>query len=222
MIRLQDGWWCPELLGGPGNYLRRAADVDLVLPLLRENGFAIQAGGHIGTVPARLAQHFDMVMTLEPHPDNFAALVKNLETQKLLGASVIAIDAALGDGLGWAQLRPHNRISGQHQVNIGHAVPTIMRPRREDETAMTTIDQLVQGRRVDAIFLDVEGTEIFAIRGARETIAKWKPVIMVEENKRCREHGFKEGQLPALIQTWGYQLEGRVGEDLIFAPRSLP
>ena len=45
---------------------------------------------------------------------------------------------------------------------------------------LVTIDQVIGGRHVDVMKLDVEGLELQALRGASETIAGSHPAIIVE------------------------------------------
>lgn len=215
-VRMVEGWACPQLLGGPGNYLRRALDCGRALSHCRGFGFAVQAGGHIGTVPAFLGEHFDDVLTLEPHPDNFAALAQNITARQI---NAVAMQAAFGHTRGLAPLRPHKRISGQHQVSLDRFAAGDQTPRSEAECVVTTIDTMVGGRPLDAVFLDVEGTEMHALAGATMAIARWRPVIMVEENKRCRDHGFKLGDLKRFLTAKGYELVDHIGEDFVYAPR---
>lgn len=43
----------------------------------------------------------------------------------------------------------------------------------------TTIDRLLDGRRATAIKMNIEGSELAALKGAREAIRRWKPKLMV-------------------------------------------
>jgi len=63
---------------------------------------------------------------------------------------------------------------------------------------------------LDVIQLDVEGAEIFALRGAEESIARWKPVIAVET---------LTGDTMKLLERHGYHEVGRNSADAVFATR---
>ena len=213
-MRIVDGWWCPDLLSGPGNYLRRSADCDVATAMLPDDrkGLFIQAGGHVGTVPVRLLQTFAAGVTLEAHPDNFIALERNVVA--MTHGELRCIRAGLGPHEGRARLDPNARNSGQHQVKLGRGT-----------LAMLSVDSIMDqmpGRRLDALFLDIEGAEILALRGARRTLEEQAPaIVMVEENKRCRDYGFKPGDLAQELRPFGYHLAAEVGEDLVFAHASL-
>jgi FkbM family methyltransferase len=48
------------------------------------------------------------------------------------------------------------------------------------EVEVSTVDELVNGRRVDIIKIDVEGSELPVLRGAVRTIAAWQPCLIIE------------------------------------------
>lgn len=204
-MKLVDGWWCPQLLSGPGKYRARTADLEFLLEQVQRRGVCIQAGGHIGTWPIFLAQHFEFVFTFEPDSENHAALVANVEAQ--LVSNVLDAQAALGKARGRSGLYRSPKSTGQHRLRSGGG----------HQVMVNAIDDLAVDR-VDAIVLDVEGSEIDALLGGVATIMRDRPVIQCEENKRCREHGHEIGDLEALLASWGYRLAKRINEDLVFLP----
>lgn len=210
-MRLVSDWWCPDLLSGPGNYLRRSADVVAAINLFRPDrrGLAIQAGGHIGAVPMMLAAYYDETITLEAHPDNFEALMANKGLhQKERDGDIVALKAALGHKAGTAELWPHERISGQHRVRLD----------RPGDVAVLSIDKICEGRHLDALFLDIEGHELSALRGGLKTLDRCRPLIMVEHNKRCRDHGYAMDDLPKWLRSFSYAHTASIGEDQIWLP----
>lgn len=48
-----------------------------------------------------------------------------------------------------------------------------------DYTPVLTLDTLLGGLRVDAITMDVEGSELLVLKGAREALATWHPAVWV-------------------------------------------
>lgn len=199
------GWACPDLLSGPGTYLRFNKDADMALEHVTGLASCVQAGGHIGTWPVMLAEKFERVFTFEPDFENFEALNRNLSDRKL--DNVFPARGVLGHKRELVGVRKSEKSTGQHRVGRGRLVPTF----RIDDLGLTDCD---------AIFLDVEGYEIPAVRGAEETIRRCRPVIMCEENVRCETHGYKIGDLEVLLRGFDYRKVGAVNADLIFAPAS--
>lgn len=204
-MKTVDGWLCPDLLSGPGNYLGRCAHLEVALERLKHRRVAIQAGGHIGTVPDYLAARFQRVYTFEPDPENHAALVANMHARH--PQTVWTARGVLGQKRRPVALRTSTRSTGQHRVQPGEAgaIPTY----RIDDLAL---DQ------VDGIFLDVEGFEIPALQGAAETLKRCRPIVMAEENKRAVDQGFRIGDLARVLATMGYQRVAAIADDLVFAP----
>lgn len=64
---------------------------------------------------------------------------------------------------------------------------------------LTTIDEVLCGRRADVIKVDVEGLEARALAGASETLARYKPALIVES---LDERSFEE--LRAVLKPHGY------------------
>jgi FkbM family methyltransferase len=201
-MKVVDGWMCPDLLSGPGSYLGRCADVDLAVRRVSGRQVAIQAGGHIGTVPCYLAGQFKRVYTFEPDPENFAALAANCHARH--PGRIWCAQGVLGNKRRPVGLRTSTKSTGQHRVAKGGGhVPTY----RIDDLGLDD---------VGAIFLDVEGFEIPALQGAHDTIQRCQPVIMAELNKRAVEQGFRLGDLAALMALEGYSQAAAIADDLVF------
>ncbi len=134
---------------------------------IMKNRGVIQAGGHCGVYPLAFTQFFSMIFTFEPNALSFHCLVNNCQ-----GENVIKMNVALGKSAGRVKsfsVAPGN--TGMNQVkdsgNAIHYVPMIAL----DSLALTDID---------LIELDLEGYEHDALLGAKETIERNKPVLIIE------------------------------------------
>ncbi len=134
------------------------------LPLVAEKRVCVQAGGNVGVYPLALSKVFDEVITFEPDEDNFECLHKNVahdEARVYFGA--------LGAEPGWCAVqRIDTDNCGSHKTLPGTVVP------------VQTIDSLNLDQ-CDLIWLDIEGAEADAIKGALATIEKFSPIIVLEE-----------------------------------------
>lgn len=204
-IAVTDGFAWP---GEPNlGILQDVRFMDRFLAHVKRFRTVIQAGGNVGVYPAHLAQRFSHVHSFEPDPANYACLAQNLE---LNGGNVKAYMAALGEEngtCGLAAFTPGNngaiRVSG------------------EGNTPVRTIDGLgVQD--CDLIWLDIEGYELNALKGAEKTIAACRPAVIIEENNLPELHGIAPGAARAWLEARGYQRRVRYGNDILFVPGDRP
>lgn len=160
---------------------------------VRKKGVVITAGANMGLHARCYAGMFKHVFAFEPNWLNFHCLVRNCPYP-----NVTKIQAALGAYDGWCGMDDKNTANmGTHKVD----------PNAVDQfTPMMTIDGL-QLWDCDLVQLDVEGWEDNVLRGAINTIKKFKPVVIVERN--C-------DQVRNMLEPLGYQLQDRSKADSIF------
>lgn len=170
--------------------------MDLTIERCKGKQLCIQAGGHVGLWPKRLAQTFEKVITFEPDPACFAAMEKNLEGI----ANIEMHPLALSDGFGTVRMMQH-RSAGSWTVN----------PEGQSAVQTGPIDYL-KVDACDAIILDIEGHEPEALEGAAETIRKFRPVLHVEVLGRVRE------RIEAFMKAMDYKRAALAHADEIFVP----
>lgn len=170
--------------------------IDTALPFCRDRRVAIQAGGHAGFWPKALAEKFGTVLTFEPEPVLFQCLLLNCPAE-----NVHAFRLGLGAQAGHANFKSHVSAGSWRVDDAG-----------EHQIGITTIDGFLR-RDVDAIFLDIEGYEVEALKGAAETIKHCRPMILCELLPRSRQD----------IERWltgeGYTMAARYGRDGVFIPK---
>lgn len=179
-------------------------DIDLMRELLQreltETSNAMDIGANIGRVTrmmTRLAPRGKHI-AVEPSP----RLAKRL--RRLPGVEVV--EAAVGERSGEATF--YEQIANHPQSSLVPAEGNDVRQRR---VAVVTIDQLVGGRAIDLIKIDVEGVEYAALTGAAETIARCVPTIIFEFTSRAS--GATPAQMHDLLtQRYGLTVRA-LGED---------
>jgi FkbM family methyltransferase len=169
--------------------------------------FCVQAGGNLGIFPKFLSRYFGAVLTFEPAPALFPLLVQNCPEP-----NVIRWQAALGEcheGVGLSQRRRDGRTN--HHEGITHiAGPGIVPTVRLDDFELPICDLL---------YLDLEGWELHAMRGAGETIRRCRPVIACEVNKNAAFVGFTKEEIRACILSLGYRFVERHHSDDVYVPQ---
>lgn len=176
--------------------LKHLPDVDMTIEACADRRTCIQAGGHVGLWPIKLASSFRRVVSFEPEPALFEAMRRN--TKPI--ASIEIHRAALGSETGRAMMVPHIK-AGSWAIDRNGSF----------EVPVQTIDALGVAD-CDCIVLDVEGYEVDALRGARETIERCRPAIHVEQ---LRQHIMASDQY---LRSIGYAERGRAGNDALYLP----
>lgn len=186
-------------------------DVDKAASYCRERKVAIQAGGALGVWPLRLrALGFEKVLTFEPDPDNYQCLIANTHDDP----AISCWNMALGEHFAFAHMerspdRLNNAGAGFVALDVDGAI------------IVQAIDQMHGLERLDLLCLDIEGFELFALRGAYETIMRHRPVIMAESKllPQMATYGVgKEDALAYLKDVCGYRQVDRRGRDSIMVP----
>lgn len=194
----RDGWWWPEKDRWAHCFIPH--EVGPSISWLKEHnqrwGCIIQAGGNVGVYPKALSPLFDVILSFEPDDANYRCMQKNLE-------GIPFIRAALGEREGHGEVveqEPEN--CGAHRIVIGRDVQII------------TIDSL--GQTPDVIWLDVEGFELQALRGARQTLARSKPMVIVELKGLGAPYGYEDQVVHDYLGEIGYTLKSENGNDRMF------
>jgi len=179
-------------------------ELEKVWPYIKAWDTCVQAGGNLGVFPRTLAAKFHSVYTFEPDAENFYCLGINCPE-----SNVIKLQAALGDKPGLVSIVDENQGQcnpGAKYVRGKGLVPTL----RIDDLGLESCD---------LILLDIEGSELAALKGAQVTITKFKPVIAIEDKEPCyAKFGTKEGETEGwLIDNFGYKIIARYGRDILLS-----
>lgn len=172
--------------------------VPSILPHIKEGDWVIDAGAAIGDhthAYLRKVGPTGKVFAFEPSPEFFKCLTHNCPT-------AICFEKALWD-------RECDLYIWFEPGNVGGSQLVDRKPNNPKvewfgPVHSITLDSL-NLERVNLIKLDLEGSEMFALNGMRETIKKHRPKLIVEINKAAlRTYGLTPKQLHSLINELGY------------------
>lgn len=174
-----------------------------VLPYVKQWRMAVDVGAHVGLWTRMLASKFSHVTAFEPVAENFACLQQNVTLP-----NVVLENAALGAAPGLcAMALPPDGNSGCWRVEPDGR-----------EIELKTLDSY-RLNEVDLIKVDVEGFEGEVLRGARETLQRWRPTVVLEENGLG--HKFYEGRWfdpgPSLVGL-RYRRAGTYAKNEVWIP----
>lgn len=162
---------------------------------------AVDVGGHIGLWTYYLASRFGHVHAFEPvqaHRDCF--------TLNIPQVNVTLHPVALGEADGFVSIESAPTSSGDSRVAGEGDIPL----HRMDDYDL---------QDVDLIKLDAEGYELFALRGAEQTIKRCRPVVICEQKPgRAQRFGLPETGAVDYLQGLGYKLMQQISGDFILTP----
>ena len=152
-------------------------EITLVPYLCAPGKISVDAGANVGTWTWVMAQHSKQVHAFEPNPKNIAKLRRNVGRLK----NVTIHGVALSDTVGEATLRIPKGSKGYSNQRASLSAVAV-----SDDQAFATLQ--VQQKRLDDCGLkdvgfmkiDVEGFELTMLEGARETIARERPTLLIE------------------------------------------
>lgn len=205
-LAFRNGWWWPADDQAAQFVIMRDKDHDIAALLAHVPGreVIVQAGANVGVYPVELAKQFRRVYTAEPDPTNWACLQKNLEGREEQ-ARIMALQAAFGEARGGCQSVEVQRANcGAHRVRFD-----------QGDTPVWPIDDL-ELEACDCIWLDVEGSELLALKGAARTIERFSPTISVEAKGLHGAFGIRAGELQDWLKARGYHEVARYGRDKVF------
>ena len=171
--------WCEK-----SNWLYPAGDLstpvhfDIVtkettalLEYVTKDDICIQAGGNIGLWPYRYSKFFRQVATFEPCEENLHCLRVNLD--RVHNATIFPY--ALGDVNEMVTVKHISR----KPISYG---ARYVEPDVEGDAIQVRLDDQTFDGSVDFLHLDIEGRELFALKGAEKTIEEHQPVIALEHH----------------------------------------
>jgi FkbM family methyltransferase len=171
----------------------------------------LDLGAHVGMhtlMFSRRSGSSGRVLAVEPSPATAGLLMQHLKWNG--SDNVELIEAVVGDQereVAFAY-RPDPIDSGGFSNSLAYDIGGETRTVR-----MTTIDRICAGGLPDLIKMDIEGAELLALRGARDTLARAAPVLIVSVHPEAmRALGTAPVELIAFLEAIGYEgcdLDGR-------------
>ncbi len=175
LICLKHDYGVSQMLLQYGEYFE--GEITLFKQLIKPGMVVVEAGSNIGahTVPiAKLVGSKGKVLAFEPQFVVFKILEANLIMNQIENAH--AYHAALGSEAGMLNIAP---VDYTQDDNFGGIALT---KGVGDSVAVTTLDSY-NLPRLDFLKIDVEGMEIEVLKGSYKSIAAFRPIIYVENDR---------------------------------------
>jgi FkbM family methyltransferase len=186
-----EGWALPDAEEHLQQYLAKAQNrrdgrlryqgekYDLAMRYVKQRRVACDVGAHVGTMSFWMAKDFAEVLAFEPvaeHQECWRANMVDAPNAQL-------VCCALGEHAGTVHMA--NRAPGSSgdtgidPIAERSSLRFAVQPKGEP-VPMRTLDEF-ELPVLDFLKLDCEGYEVFIVRGARETLRRCKPCVMVEQ-----------------------------------------
>ena len=211
-MREQYGWYFPNIethfpqmlaknisKGGPTEYQQPVRLRSL--QHVKNKRTALDIGANVGLWSRDLVKYFDQVIAFEPVAMFRECLEKNVTASNISVESV-----ALGDSEGQVRM-----IITEGNTGHTHVDPAST----NGDTRIIRLDSL-NLQNVDYIKIDCEGFEYRVLQGAKETIQRCRPVVVIEQ-KPHDMYSKDYGQFAAigLLEDWGMVRLDQVKDDWI-------
>jgi len=179
--------------------------------------FIIDVGSHVGTLPLVAAVQKNVGgWVFEPHSEVCEVLTRNIALNGMIDRFEI-IQKALSHFAGRRVLKSprHDKDSGMSCIGQPNYSPYIEQyvdvVRLDDMVIVAGLDE------VDIINIDTEGSELFVLIGATETINKYKPDLLLKINwGNLNQQDIYVNNLTDYLELLGYQGHWVGTEDMLF------
>jgi FkbM family methyltransferase len=174
---------------------------DLLLPLFQPGQRVLDLGAHIGTFSLAAAARNCQVLAVEASPRNAALLQESAVRNRF--ANLRVVNVAVSDRPGTVDFCPYGP--------FGHVRTTLMNLNLSSiPVRAIPVDALlgeVGWDTVDLIKMDVEGSEIAALRGMKHLLTRGKAPLLVYECNAAtlRFYGQTPRQLKEAVEEFGYR-----------------
>lgn len=179
------------------------AETDLMLGFVQSDSVVVDIGANVGWYSVLLGRQASRgrVIAFEPIPSTIEFLKRNLA---LNGTSNVEL---YEHGLSEREeelvffFQPHlsGATSARNLLDNAAAVEVRASVKRLD-------DVVLHEPRIDLLKCDIEGAELFALRGAVGTIARTKPVLFIEMlRKWSAKFGYHPNDIIGLLAPLGYR-----------------
>lgn len=198
-------------------YVNGKYDPNMIVVLksfLKSGDTLIDVGANCGYISLPLTKTIGStgrIVAIEPSTRDYKRLTENIALNKL-SEVVKPVKLAMGDRIGHkTMLIASEERSGSNTLGMKFAFQGIEKETTEDVN-VSTIDNVVNMEnitQVNVIKLDVEGSEVRCLEGAKDTIAKFKPTIVISVNGDALAHSKRSiEQLEKILKDYNYEVFG--------------
>lgn len=150
--------------------------MNLAKKIAPKNGICFDIGANVGLYTLLFARYSRIVYAFEPLPRNISYLYKTLEINKIKNVIIVPCAVADKSGLFW------------FQEGFDYGAGKLSNEGQQPITSVSLDDFVEKSKIIPNILkIDVEGAEFHVIKGAKNLLLKYKPILFLsthgEESK---------------------------------------
>jgi FkbM family methyltransferase len=195
---------------------------DMIAVNVPDDAVIIDLGAHLGQMSQAFARHAarGWVHAVEAHPMIYEVMAMNFAENNV--KNITAYHRAIWDTTDKELFYPREDYARwRNRSSFGIEPRAAISPKGHVVRSMT-VDEL-NLPRVDAIKIDVQGSDLAAMRGAVETIKRCQPIIVFELETYITEKWFQEKASDYLdfVANIGYTVRQIYQHNYLIAPEGL-
>ena len=189
----------------------------------------LNIGCHIGTVALPLSKYINEVTAIEAFPPTFKHLEEHIKINNI--KNIQTFNLAIGDEnkkiyfLDDQNIRVKNNTGGMHVIteeDISNKRLSSNIHSKKYNNEMKKLDDL-NISNFDILLVDVEGKEYELLKGGKNKITKYKPIIIMEiwgnDKRNLERMQTTNDEIINYIINLGYKLVKQLGDNYIFLPK---
>jgi FkbM family methyltransferase len=195
-------------------------EVHLLSTLLDKNSIFLDVGANVGFYSLMLSQTCSAgkVYAFEPVATNYKVLEKNINANRLNDRVQI-----IKKGLWNTNTTLEFSLPDEEHNNLGSFSAGKSDLKKNAVFCdVVTLDAFVIAeniKRIDAIKMDIEGAELFALKGGEKTLRQFRPIIQIELNRKaCAAFDYSLQDLESFLKALDYRFYkvGHIAENSEF------
>jgi FkbM family methyltransferase len=172
-------------------------------------------GANYGYYCLKLARVVGHIHAFEPVANSYRILLDNLSRNGL--ENVTAHKVALGETNGIREMHIYTSSGNNSLFPVQFARYHSARMLRREAVNVVALDSVLRGAQLeppDVVKVDIEGGELWALKGARDTIDNYQPALLIEcLEPLCATAGYRRSDLLSELDQHHYAIYG-LAEDV--------
>lgn len=179
---------------------------ETLFSLLRDDYTVLDAGANIGYLTLHFAKTCRRVYSFEPDSKTFSDLARNVAENPF--TNITLFQKALGETAGnYTLYKLYINNPGANRI-LTTPPESLAASEKVEVTTLDTLFEQGQFEKIDLMKVDVEGFELFLMRGATKLIKTWRPILFMElAEVNLNAQGCTARSLVSFVEGLGYEIK---------------